>query len=150
MPKPLPIPRWMARPWFDRRLFVIYPANRPDDAYMLSWTLLSTRWGKLKLHKFLRPDNDFCSLHDHPRSFVTLILAGGYRETMPHGVRWRSPGTLLYRPATFRHRVDVPHGRPCWTLLWFRNVTRRWGFWTRLGFTPFRPGMTPVCEEVRS
>jgi hypothetical protein len=141
-----PIPRLIDRPWFDRRLFIVHRGD-PNDAYLRRWTLLRTRWGSLRLHQFLRGDVDTCALHDHPWSFLTLILIGGYREVLPGGVRWRPPGTLLYRPAAFRHRVEV--GRPSWSLVWTRQKSRAWGFWTPRGYRPFRQGMTSVCEEAR-
>ena len=134
------------RPWFNRRLFTIHGAD-PRDPYLRRWTLVRTRWGKLVLHQFCRSDADTCSLHDHPAAFVTLIVAGGYVEVMPAGQRWRPPGTLLYRPAAFRHRVDLgPTGRPAWSLVWFRRPSRAWGFWTLAGFLPFRVGMPPICD----
>ena len=138
------IPRLFDRPWFRRRLFNVRPEGRPGDVYLRRWTLVRTGWGKLCLHQFLRPDSDAC-LHDHPAAFLTLVLAGGYREVLPGGVRWRPPGTLLYRPATFRHRVDVD--RPSWSLVWFRRRERAWGFWTPAGWRAWYPGMVPVCEE---
>jgi hypothetical protein len=99
---------------FVSRLFPRFEVGRDVDVYLRRWTLLRTPWGKLLLHQFLRSDADKC-LHDHPWRFVTLILAGGYHEVLPNGTRWRSPGTLLSRPAKFRHRVVID--RPSWSLV---------------------------------
>lgn len=40
--------------------------------------------------------------HDHPWSFVALILRGGYEERTPDGrTEWRGAGSLLFRRAEY-------------------------------------------------
>jgi hypothetical protein len=119
-------------------------ANAAGDVFMRRYKLLRTRWGNLYLHEILRSDEDLC-LHDHPWRFVTLILAGGYREVLPNAVRWRAPGTFLFRPAPFRHRVEVD--RRAWSLVYVGPKVRAWGFWTMHGWRRFFPGQVrPICE----
>jgi hypothetical protein len=43
--------------------------------------------------------------------------------------RWYGPLSLLRRPAEWRHRVELPKGRKCWTLIWCGPKERSWGFW---------------------
>lgn len=119
--------------------------NAAGSVFMRRYKLLKTRWGNVYLHEILRSDEDNC-LHDHPWSFVTLILAGGYREQMPHGTFWRRPGALLVRPATTAHRVEVD--RPAWSLVCVSPKWRPWGFFTVHGWRQFFAGqMRPICED---
>lgn len=111
--------------------------------YLTRWTLLGQRFGdagkgKVFLHLFHRGDSE-PYFHDHPWPFWSLILAGGYWEHTERGRRWYGPGSLLRRPAEWRHRVELPPGRVCWTLVWTGPKVRGWGFWCpRIGFIPWR------------
>lgn len=119
----------------------------PSDVYMRRHKLFLSRWCNVYLHEFFRGDVDRC-LHDHPWRFVTVVLAGGYREHLPGGEsRWRPAGTVLYRPATFAHRVEVPEGRRAWSLVIVGPRVRQWGFFARDGWRAFVPGFWGnVCE----
>jgi hypothetical protein len=120
-------------------------ANAAGDVFMRRYKLIQSRWGNVYLHHIRRSDEDNC-LHDHPWSFVTLILRGGYREVMTNGTFWRRPGTLLIRPALTAHRIEVD--RPAWSLVVVGKKWRAWGFFTRAGWRPFRAGQPrPICEE---
>lgn len=112
--------------------------------YLTRWTLLGKRFGqggKLYLHCFHRGDAE-SYFHDHPWPFWSLILWGGYWEFTPgkgatwapscpvgQHRRWYGPLRLLRRPAQWRHRVELPAGRRCWTLVWTGARERSWGFW---------------------
>lgn len=56
--------------------------GQADCPLMYRWTLvnLGDRIGKLMIHYFLPTarDRDY---HDHPRSFLTFVLRGGYEDT---------------------------------------------------------------------
>ena len=101
------------------------------------------------LHQFLRSDPD--TLHDHPWSYFTLILKGGYWEWIPiisdyvdpidaqspgnHqiiGERkvWRGPGHFRISKANSYHRIEVEPGVDCWTLFMPGIQRREWGFLT--------------------
>jgi len=115
--------------------------TRPNQpTYLTRWTLLGRRDGgyaRFFLHRFHRGDaEDY--FHDHPWAFVSLILAGGYWELTPAGRRWYGPGSLLVRPAAWRHRVELPAGATCWTLVLTGPKRRGWGFWCPAGFLPWR------------
>jgi hypothetical protein len=110
--------------------------------YMRRYRLLQTRWGNV--HHIRRSDRDRC-LHDHPWHFVSIILAGGYREVTPRGTFWRRPGQLLIRQATSAHRIEVD--RPAWSLVFTTWQLRPWGFFTRFGWRRFISGQdSPICE----
>lgn len=74
--------------------------------------------------------------HDHPWSFLTLILAGGYREHTPRGVTFHGPGELLHRPTPWLHRLELD--RPAWTLVFVGPRKRRWGFQTVTGWVHWK------------
>lgn len=115
------------------------------NQYLIRWTLVGTPWFSVMLHKFLRSDADRC-LHDHPWGFVSVILSGGYYEETPEGKFWRRPGSVLFRPAKWRHRVflevreRIVGGRlfvytvKPWTLVIRGRRSRTWGFWTKNGW----------------
>ena len=125
------------------------------DRYLTRWYLWGSRFKpgrKVVVHCFHNGDPEpYC--HDHPFPFWSLILWSGYFEHDPTGKRWYGPGSLLRRPATWQHRVELPPGRRCWTLLLFGLVTRSWGFWTPCGFLPWREHQArqdagiPICDE---
>lgn len=75
---------------------------------------------KILLHIFHSSDEGEC-LHDHPWDFVSIILAGAYKEITEHqfGVNGdntpkiikvchsKYPGMILARKAEHRHRVEL-------------------------------------------
>lgn len=81
-----------------------------------------------RLHEVLRSDDDR-ALHDHPWSSRSLIIAGGYFEHLPGGLRvWRAPGWTGDRTAEQPHRLEVPDGGRAVTLFFTGAKTREWGF----------------------
>lgn len=88
------------------------------------------------IHKFLRSDPD--DIHDHPWSYATLILKGGYYEWTPifnsQGAkigetrRWRRPGHVRFCRATSYHRIELKPNVDCWTLFMPGPQKREWGF----------------------
>lgn len=77
--------------------------------------------------------------HDHPWDFWTLVLWGGYVESvlLPDGtkkVQRRWPGQLSFRPAEHTHIItELPWGTS-WTLVWQRAHRRQYGYHTREGW----------------
>lgn len=122
----------MAR-WFTR--FAITGGN--GTTFLVRYTLLKTERFAIRLHHFLRSDEDKC-LHDHPWPFVSIILRGGYYEETEEGTHWRRRGSVLRRPAEWRHRVLIPYGRHAWTLVITGTECRNWGFWTNEGWRSWR------------
>jgi len=88
------------------------------------------------LHKFLKSDPD--EVHDHPWSYFTLILKGGYYEWIPQFAadgtksceirKWRGPGHFRISRASSYHRVEVKPGVTAWTLFIPGPHQRQWGF----------------------
>jgi hypothetical protein len=97
----------------------------------IRFTLLKTPWVRIYLHR-LEADRPHPHCHDHPWSFVSLLLAGGYwercqspRECGPIW-HWRNPGQVLYRPAEFKHNVKTLG--VSWSLIFTGRKRRPWGF----------------------
>jgi|SRR5579859_264716 len=105
------------------------------------YAILKTRWFNVYLHQLYAPQwHPEC--HDHPWSFLTVLLHGGYLERIivkdpglcrcgePHyrnkDVR-RFPGMILWRPATFTHSVITPYG-VSWSLIITGPKSNAWGF----------------------
>jgi hypothetical protein len=85
-----------------------------------------TRWFNIYLHKLYAPQwHPEC--HDHPWSFVTIILWPGYLENVNDHIFQRVPGSILYRPATFSHNVITPYGTS-WSLVITGPKIQDWGF----------------------
>lgn len=135
---------WLER-WADRNATERFDIGRESKGtYLTRWVLRGKRMEgtgtAVYLHRFHRSDDDD-ALHCHPWPFTSVILWGGYWEhTANHegkvSRRWYGPGRVLTRKATHRHRVELPAGRDCWTLI-FRGVKEKsWSFYclNRLGY----------------
>ncbi len=92
--------------------------------YMRRW-FLQTPWFTVRLHHILRSDSDR-HLHDHPWSFWSFLLSGGYVEVTPAGQRYCPRFSLVRRKATDIHRLVLT--KPVWTLVVSGPKVREWGF----------------------
>ncbi len=94
--------------------------------YLFRWCLLSTRWFKVYLHKFVADDWSL-DLHDHPKRFISIGLWGSYREITPRGAKvFRAPWYRSF-PAEHVHRIEL-RSKLCWTLVIVGRASRPWGF----------------------
>lgn len=131
------------------------PSEEGGGTYM---TRLIAQWRELgrtaRLHVIRQADGDRC-LHDHPWSFVTVVLWGGYTEEYETEVILfypRSPARLMatvlrerkvwplsinYRPLHFKHRITKLHARVAITLVFTSPEMREWGFYTSEGWRPW-------------
>ena len=118
--------------------------GRSNDLYLTRWRL----WGgndanksRIFLHRFHRGDEDEAP-HDHPWAYWSLILWGGYFELTPTFLgdvkTWFGPLSFLRREANWTHRVMLPPGKRCWTLVWTGKKTQSWGFWCPSGWRHWR------------
>lgn len=93
--------------------------------YLTRWHIIDTPFGGIMLHRFHGPDPGR-HLHDHPWSFLSIVLRGGYLEenfTWPVYVkRWS------YHRAEDAHRVARLFRTPTWTLIIRGRRRRQWGF----------------------
>ncbi len=84
---------------------------------------------KVMIHHFL-PGSSDRDPHDHPRSFITIVLRGRYEDhRYPDGrVEVMRPGIIRLRRATHSHKTMTSH-EGCWTLVLMGPQIRAWGFW---------------------
>ena len=85
----------------------------------------------ITLHKVLVSDEPV--LHDHPWSYATFIIKGGYWENTPDGRFWRGPGHFRYRKANDTHWLELDKDAdgneiPCWSLFYMGKKSKDWGF----------------------
>lgn len=100
--------------------------------YMRRWQI-RTPWGCARLHHILRSDNDR-HFHDHPMSFASLILWGGYIEHTPsRDPRVCRAGSMVFRRAEDPHFLKL-RGKSAWTFLLTGPFRRDWGFHTEDGW----------------
>ena len=64
------------------------------------------------IHEMLDDDHGN-GVHTHMCPYITIILSGGYWETLKNGKHWRPPGYIGFRSANNLHRVDLkPDTKP--------------------------------------
>jgi hypothetical protein len=86
--------------------------------------LLRTRWGSVLMHRIRAPKwHPEC--HDHPWSFLAVVLVGGYWERCATGTFWRPPGSVLFRDAAFAHNVLTTG--VAWSIVFTGPKVREWG-----------------------
>lgn len=100
----------------------------------------------LRLHQICTPDYD-PHMHDHPWSFVSLVLRGGYMERRPVSVEpsfistderedyfptHRRSGSIALRRSTDRHLISYVES-DTWTLVALGPKRHWWGFFTATG-----------------
>jgi hypothetical protein len=143
---------------FEKRVI----GDGPEGPLRIRWILFRVPSFGIFLHKLCRSDHDR-ALHDHPWSFLSVVLKGGYdeiryvRTITQIGVYGRfeedehqhhSVGSILFRPAEWRHRVII-NDKPAWTLVFVGLNRRRWGFWPTGEFCWWRKYNPDkgICEE---
>lgn len=108
------------------------------ELYLRRWRIVQTPWFGLYLHKIASRDKDR-DPHDHPWSFVSLVLRGGYDEYRPGiGIMARGWLSLAFRRANDAHTILRLHRTPTWTLVAVGRRKRIWGFHTRTGWVDWR------------
>ena len=104
-----------------------------ESEYILRLHVVKTPWCALCLHWINKPDKEPW-LHDHPVSFLSLILRGGYAELRQTGDgapfhkvnRWFN---FVRASSTDRHRIILVRTNTL-TLALMGPKTREWGFHT--------------------
>lgn len=109
----------------------------PKNPYLLRWYILPRNdWCCVYLHKFVRDDDDR-AMHDHPWRSASLLVLGRYVEQTRDGKKLYKAGSLRFRSAEFAHRVELPGGKPAWTLFITGPRVRNWGFHCPKGWVPW-------------
>jgi len=114
------------------------------------WFIFRSPVCSLMVHRFNRSDADR-HFHDHPWAFITFLMSSGYWEHTPKGRFWRRQFSVLYRPATWQHWVELNNGQKTWTLVLKFRTVREWGFITSGGWVYWRDlDFEPICNEYAS
>jgi hypothetical protein len=119
--------------------------SRPDDGSdgeLHRWRF-KTPWFSIMLHRHVGPDPGR-ALHDHPWTFWSLILRGGYTEERSwvmksfferkrlcgpaHTRTWRA-GSLHKVGLYDAHRITRLSRVPTWTLIFTGPIKQKWGFY---------------------
>lgn len=88
------------------------------------FVLISTPWFSIFVHRAIA-ETWHPQHHDHPWSFLALVLRGGYHERTPDGVTcWRGVGSILFRRAEFAHNTKGTW----WSIVITGPKRREWGF----------------------
>lgn len=101
----------------------------------------------LRIHHIATADYDR-HLHDHPFTFISLLLRGWYVEQRPIQIdpcfetdgdtetcntTYRKTGSIALRRAVARHAINKVSPGGCWTLVLTFNKVQWWGFYTPAG-----------------
>lgn len=118
--------------------------SKTGELHFQRYRILETPWFNIYLHYIAKSDEDR-DPHNHPWSFRSLILRGGYAEWI-----WEGDETKLlvdrrvYRPGSVAvslsqklyHKIVLD--KPTWTLvLTGRRHEKPWGYLTEDGFVDF-------------
>jgi hypothetical protein len=147
------------------------------DCPMMRRWVLETPIGSLRVHHFIRSDEDR-AMHDHPWGFVSLPLRHGYEDLTwcpdchgrglaggrggPTGFAPCStcegdgrvaevcrPWRLVWRRAGHKHQVRVTEAG-AWTLIATGRKRRTWGFWAWLADEPKLGGLPQMPRFLES
>jgi hypothetical protein len=138
----------------EKRGDVFYIKGGPagTTVYLVRYIAFKSKWCSLYIHRFMRSDAD--DPHDHPWSFFTYVMEGGYKEKFYDRMKpeikdgefvsmWTShmnvrlPGTIAFRRATDIHQVVLDRAYEMseieeapFTLCLIGPRFREWGFWS--------------------
>jgi len=85
-----------AKPWMNR--YYLLFRHRPK------WFPFN-----ILIHEMLDDDHGD-GVHTHMFPYMTIVLRGGYWETLKSGKYWRPRGYIGFRSANTLHRVDLEPG----------------------------------------
>lgn len=119
---------------FPRRV-IVSEYRLQISPLLFRYFLFRSNWFGVYLHRLCRSDEDR-ALHDHPWTFISIILTAGYIEHTPEGANQHRPGAILYRPVLWQHRLEL--SRPAWTLVIRFRKFREWGFICPNGWIPWQ------------
>lgn len=121
--------------------------------YMERFWLFRTPWINARVHHIHTPDHDR-HLHDHPWTFISIILRGSYIEARPRfyeprffsslnntelvDYTYRREGSIALRRAIDRHLIDLVSNGGVWTLVFTFPNRHKWGFYTPEGKIPWK------------
>lgn len=134
--------------WAFMESFEIPDYDHPERNYLTRLRVVQTPWFAVYLHRMDGPDPR-PTLHDHPWSFVSIILSlrlrrRGYHEVTCYGCPERRVRWLNVKRAENTHYIRrlADLGKPTYTLMLVGRRRREWGYvdpdgtWTRFDRHP--------------
>jgi hypothetical protein len=138
---------WALLKWVD-----IPDGGRPNHVYLRRLVLFKTPWFGVQVHWIYVKDSDR-DPHNHPSSFLSLVLRGGYIEQRQQEIASRVERRNRIRWSVARttrkdfHTIVFLDGSPVITLLLTGpRSSDGWGFLTPDGYVP-QEVYVPAKEE---
>jgi len=104
--------------------------------YILRLHLLKTPWFAICVHWLNAPDPEPCQ-HDHPVTFLSVILRGGYTERRKRDYRVHRWFNWITASSSDPHTIIDVKPRTV-TLCFMGPKIREWGFHTRSGWVGWK------------
>lgn len=130
-------------PWWPKRR-VIMSCQKERGPLLVRYFLFRSPWVSVFLHHLMSSDEDR-ALHDHPWTFITWLVSGGYWEHTTTERIWRKRFSVLYRPAEWQHCLELT--KPVWTVVVKFKSRRTWGFITKDGWQKWTNYLTAWCND---
>lgn len=105
------------------------PLGVKEKPYAYRWRL-DFYYFSFRIHKWLC-DDDTRAFHSHPVNMLSLILRGGYTDTIKERSWQYWPWQFVFIPRDHAHYVENIIS-PTWTLLFTWGVPKRWAFWDKI------------------
>lgn len=99
--------------------------------------LVECRWFGIAIHWINGPSVEE-DPHDHPRSFLSIVLRGCYFETRRSQLGWVRHFNYFKGVRWDFHRIISVSEGGCVTLVFEGHKKRPWGFHTSEGWVPWR------------
>lgn len=113
--------------------------SRTGDLHFRRYRVIETSWFSIYLHYIAKSDEDIHP-HSHPWNFWSLILNGGYTESVWEGKIFvekptytRKRGWLSLRYTNREHYHKLVLDKPTWTLVLCGRKSDFWGYATENG-----------------
>lgn len=99
--------------------------NKSGELHFQRWRILSTPWFNIFIHKIFKSDTDH--QHNHPWSFLSIILKGVYDEfNSSFGFTRRNAGSISYKKAKEFHSFNPV--KPTTSLVITGPINNVWGY----------------------
>lgn len=126
--------------WAILEGFKVPDIKDPSKDYLWRLRFIQTPWFGIYLHKLCGPDAR-AELHNHPWTFISFVLKGGYMEFVPGPFYAQSRYIRRVNVKRFNnsyHWIAELDRTPTWTLVLVGRRRRVWGYLDRDGkYTDF-------------
>lgn len=160
--------RWYVIPrnrWFNIYLHNMVQDDDPRALHDHPWwnvsIVLKGGYYEVVPAKPLSPSGAWLYAHPSLRNYSESMRAELAKPYLSDNcvVRWRGPGSIIFRRATDAHRLmldnernlggEIVHYTPSWSLFITGPKRRKWGFWCPQGWKPFDEYVRKVDGEGR-